>query len=92
LTPGERGRRAVEVALGVAVGLAIADMLVLIIGVGAAQIGVVVALATTVASQFGLVGIGRSSPIRPRTTDVCRMTAWVTKVTSEPKGGGGSVR
>ncbi len=41
LAPGQRGRRAVEVALGVAVGLAIADVIVRIIGVGAAQIGVV---------------------------------------------------
>src|ERR687885_252547 len=33
LAPGERGRRAVEVALGVAVGLAVADVIVRAIGV-----------------------------------------------------------
>jgi hypothetical protein len=53
LAPGQRGRRAVEVALGVAVGLAIADVIVLIIGVGAAQIGVVVAMAMAAAVFFG---------------------------------------
>ena len=46
---GERGRRALEVAVGVVVGLAVADVLVLVIGVGAAQIGVVVALAMAAA-------------------------------------------
>jgi uncharacterized membrane protein YgaE (UPF0421/DUF939 family) len=46
---GERGRRALEVALGVVVGLAVADVLVRVIGVGAAQIGVVVALAMAAA-------------------------------------------
>ena len=53
LAPGERGARAVEVALGVAVGLAVADVLVRIIGVGAAQIGVVAALAMAAAVLFG---------------------------------------
>ena len=53
LAPGERGRRAFEVALGVAVGLAIADVAVRLIGVGATQIGVVVALAMAVAVLVG---------------------------------------
>jgi uncharacterized membrane protein YgaE (UPF0421/DUF939 family) len=53
LAPGQRGRRAVEVALGVVVGLAIADVLVRIIGVGAVQIGVVAALAMAAAVLFG---------------------------------------
>jgi uncharacterized membrane protein YgaE (UPF0421/DUF939 family) len=53
LTPGQRGRRAVEVALGVAVGLAVADVIVRIIGVGAAQIGIVAALAIAAAVFFG---------------------------------------
>jgi uncharacterized membrane protein YgaE (UPF0421/DUF939 family) len=56
IAPGERGRRAFEVALGVALGLLIADLIVLLIGVGAAQIGVVVALAMAAAV---LVGEGR---------------------------------
>jgi len=53
IAPGERGSRALEVALGVAVGLAIADAVVLAIGVGAAQIAVVVALAMAAAVLIG---------------------------------------
>lgn len=53
LAPGERGKRAVEVALGVVVGLVVADVLVRIIGVGAAQIGIVVGLAMAAAVLLG---------------------------------------
>src|SRR5918912_501824 len=53
LAVGQRGRRAFELALGVAFGIAIADLLVSIIGVGAVQIGVVVALAMAAALFFG---------------------------------------
>ncbi len=50
---GERGRRALEVALGVVVGLGIADVIVRLIGVGATQIGIVVALAMAAAVLIG---------------------------------------
>ncbi|MDQ4106758.1 MAG: FUSC family protein [Actinomycetota bacterium] len=53
LSLDQRGRRAVEVALGVAIGLAVADLIVLLIGVGSLQIGVVVALAMVAAVFFG---------------------------------------
>jgi uncharacterized membrane protein YgaE (UPF0421/DUF939 family) len=53
LTISERGRRAVEVAIGVALGIAIGDLLVLGIGVGAAQLALVVMLATSVAIFLG---------------------------------------
>src|SRR5918911_1779486 len=53
LAVGQRGKRAFELALGVAFGIAIADLLVSIIGVGAVQIGIVVALAMTAALFFG---------------------------------------
>ena len=53
LTISERGRRAVEVAIGVAVGIAVGDLLVLGIGVGAAQLSVVVMLATSIAIFLG---------------------------------------
>ncbi|HEX5618886.1 MAG TPA: FUSC family protein, partial [Solirubrobacteraceae bacterium] len=53
LTTAERGRRAVEVALGVALGIAVGDLLVLEIGVGAAQLSVVVMLATALAIFLG---------------------------------------
>jgi uncharacterized membrane protein YgaE (UPF0421/DUF939 family) len=53
LTVGQRRRRAVELALGVVVGIAIADALVAAIGTGTWQIGVVVALAMIAAALVG---------------------------------------
>jgi uncharacterized membrane protein YgaE (UPF0421/DUF939 family) len=53
LTVGERRRRAVELAIGVAVGITIADLLVAQIGTGTWQIGVTVALA-----MFGAIMVG----------------------------------
>lgn len=53
LAVGERGRRAVELTLGVAFGILIADFLVSLLGVGAVQAGIVVALAMTVAAFLG---------------------------------------
>jgi len=45
LAVGERGRRAVELTLGVAFGVAIGDLLVSFVGVGAIQAGIFVVLA-----------------------------------------------
>lgn len=53
VTIGQRGRRAVEIAFGVAVGIAVADALVLLIGSGTLQIAVVVALAMLAAQVLG---------------------------------------
>jgi uncharacterized membrane protein YgaE (UPF0421/DUF939 family) len=53
LTISERGRRAGEVAIGVALGIAIGDLLVLAIGVGAGQLALVVMLATSIAIFLG---------------------------------------
>jgi uncharacterized membrane protein YgaE (UPF0421/DUF939 family) len=53
LTVGERRRRAVELTIGVAVGIAIADALVAAIGTGTWQIGIVVALAMAGAALVG---------------------------------------
>jgi hypothetical protein len=53
VTLGERWRRAVELVFGVAVGLVLADLLVLVIGTGAARIGAVVLLAMAAAVFFG---------------------------------------
>jgi hypothetical protein len=58
LAVGERGRRAVELTLGVAFGILIADFLVSFLGVGAVQAGIVVALAMTVAAFLGSQEIG----------------------------------
>ena len=53
ITVGQRGRRAVELAIGVALGIAVADLLVLGIGTGAAQLALVVGLATSAAIFLG---------------------------------------
>ena len=53
LTQGQRGRRAVEVVLGVTLGIAIADLLVILLGTGAWQLALVVAFSMTVALLLG---------------------------------------
>ena len=53
ITLGSRPRRAVEIVFGVAVGLMVADLLVLVIGTGTLQIAVVVPLAMVAAIFFG---------------------------------------
>lgn len=50
---GQEGRRVFELVFGVACGLAVADLLVVLIGTGTVQIGVVVALAMAVAWLLG---------------------------------------
>ena len=52
-TIGERRRRAVELAIGVSVGIAIADLLVSWIGTGTWQVGVVTGLAMLAATLVG---------------------------------------
>jgi uncharacterized membrane protein YccC len=53
LTQGERGRRAVEVVLGVTLGIGIADLLVIALGDGWWQLALVVALAMSIALLLG---------------------------------------
>jgi uncharacterized membrane protein YgaE (UPF0421/DUF939 family) len=53
VTLGQRMRRAVELVFGVAVGLMVADLLVLLIGSGTVQIGLVVLLAMAAAVFIG---------------------------------------
>jgi uncharacterized membrane protein YgaE (UPF0421/DUF939 family) len=50
---GQRWRRAVELVFGVAVGIAVGDVLVLLVGVGPIQIAVVVMLAILVVAGLG---------------------------------------
>ncbi len=50
---GQEGRRVLELVFGVACGLAVADVVVRLIGTGTVQIGVVIALAMAVAWLFG---------------------------------------
>jgi fusaric acid resistance family protein len=53
LAVGERARRAVELTLGVAFGVVLADLLVSLVGVGALQAGAVVVLAMGLAVFLG---------------------------------------
>jgi uncharacterized membrane protein YgaE (UPF0421/DUF939 family) len=53
LAVGERARRAVELTLGVAFGVALADLLLSVVGVGALQAGVFVVLAMSLAVFLG---------------------------------------
>jgi uncharacterized membrane protein YgaE (UPF0421/DUF939 family) len=53
LTQGQRGRRAVEIVLGVTLGIAIADLLVIWLGAGWWQLGIVVALSMSIALLLG---------------------------------------
>jgi uncharacterized membrane protein YccC len=53
VTLGRRNRRAVEIVFGVAVGLTVADLLVLVIGSGTLQLAVIVLLVMATAVFFG---------------------------------------
>ena len=53
LTQGQRGRRAIEVVLGVTLGIAIADLLVIALGTGWWQLALVVAFSMTTALLLG---------------------------------------
>jgi len=53
LAPGRRSRRAVEMVIGVALGIAVGDLLIAAIGSGAPQIALVVLLAMTAAILLG---------------------------------------
>jgi uncharacterized membrane protein YgaE (UPF0421/DUF939 family) len=50
---GQRARRTVEVVTGVALGIGIGDLIILLIGTGPWQIGLVVVLAVTTAAAIG---------------------------------------
>lgn len=53
LSVHQRGRRAIELVLGVSLGIAVADLLIVQIGTGAAQLALVVLLATAIARFLG---------------------------------------
>jgi uncharacterized membrane protein YgaE (UPF0421/DUF939 family) len=50
---GQRGQRAVQLVLGVVLGITLADLIVQLIGIGGFQIGVMVLLAMTAARALG---------------------------------------
>ena len=53
ITYGSRGRRAIELAFGVAIGILVADLLVLLLGHGTIALGIIVLLAVTAAILLG---------------------------------------
>jgi uncharacterized membrane protein YgaE (UPF0421/DUF939 family) len=53
LAPGNRSRRTVEMVIGVAVGIAVGELLISAIGTGAAQVALVVLLAMSAATLLG---------------------------------------
>lgn len=57
VTVGQRTRRAIELAVGVTVGIAVADLLVLLIGSGTWQLLVIVMLAMSAAILLGSGGL-----------------------------------
>ena len=59
---GRRARRAVELTLGVAFGVALADLLLSVVGVGAVQAGVLVVLAMGLAVFLGGGDVGVKRP------------------------------
>lgn len=79
LAVGERGRRAVELTLGVAFGIVIADFLVSVVGVGAAQAGIVVALAMAAAVFLGSGELG---------VNEAAISAMIIMITFQPSNSG----
>jgi uncharacterized membrane protein YgaE (UPF0421/DUF939 family) len=77
-THGQRTRRVVELVLGVAIGIAVADLVVSAIGAGIWQLGLVVLLAMCVAVLLG------SGPLLLTQTAVSAMLV----VTTQPPGSG----
>ena len=61
LAPGNRTRRAVEIVLGVGVGIAVGDLLITAIGRGPVQVGLVVLIAMS-----GAILLGGGALVVPR--------------------------
>ena len=79
LAVGQRGRRAVELILGVAFGFVVADLLVFFVGVGPVQLGTMVALAMAVAVFFGEGELG---------VNEAAITAMILVVVDQPSNAG----
>src|SRR5215210_9133105 len=79
LAVGERNKRVVELTLGVALGVAIGDLLVSVIGVGSVQGGILVALAMAAAVFFGRGDLG---------VNEAAISAMILMITFQPLGTG----
>lgn len=80
LTVGQRGRRAVELTVGVAFGVVIVDLVVSLLGVGAWQSAILVALAMSVAVFLGRGELG---------VNEAAITAMILMITFRSSGGDG---
>jgi len=79
LAVGERGRRAVELAIGVAFGVAIGDLLVSLVGVGPVQGAILVALTMVVVVFIGRGELG---------VNEAAISAMIIMITFQPWGTG----
>jgi uncharacterized membrane protein YgaE (UPF0421/DUF939 family) len=76
---GQRARRTAELVLGVAIGIGIGDALILLIGTGPWQIGLVVLLAILVATA-----VGGGTPLVVQSASSAVLVATLTSTTGLP--------
>src|SRR3954468_9262334 len=76
---GQRARRTVELVIGVAIGIGIGDALILLVGTGPWQIGVVVLLAVLVATA-----VGGGTPLVMQAASSAVLVATLTSATGLP--------
>jgi len=76
---GQRARRTVELVIGVAIGIGIGDALILLIGTGPWQIGLVVLLAILVATA-----VGGGTPLVVQSASSAVLVATLTSATGLP--------
>lgn len=76
---GQRARRTVELVLGVAIGIGVGDALILLIGSGPWQIGLIVLLAVVIATA-----VGGGSPLIVQSASSAVLVATLTSATGLP--------
>ncbi|MCU7727193.1 FUSC family protein [Actinoplanes sp. KI2] len=76
---GQRARRTVELVIGVAIGIGIGDALILLIGTGPWQIGLIVLLAILVATA-----VGGGTPLVVQAASSAVLVATLTSATALP--------
>ena len=76
---GQRLRRTAELVIGVAIGIGVGDSLILLIGSGPWQIGLVVVLAILVAT-----GVGGGTPLVVQSASSAVLVATLTSTTGLP--------
>ncbi|MEU4421157.1 FUSC family protein [Actinoplanes sp. NPDC024001] len=76
---GQRMRRTAELVIGVAVGIGIGDLIILLIGAGPVQIGLIVLLAVLVATA-----VGGGAPLIVQSASSAVLVATLTTTTEQP--------